>query len=804
MLSWLFKKRKHAGAPRAAAAVPDNVRLAAELKAELSASRAADAKLQAAAHAHALGTAQLQSALGDDAALLQLAQTTPLLQIKLAAVQALAGEAALKQAERAFRSHDRKVHRAAKQRLEGAVAQREARAKARALLDAATLMSAEARVPANRLVALDSEWQALAAALLEPAQHSAFQALREQLNAALRAQAALEKAQFDAAQQPPAPAPAPEAATEAATEAAPQPVAPAPAPSAAPARPTPEPPPPPQRPTAAQLQTLDSQLQQAEAALAEGQLAALQGLLHALEASLAALHGAALDGARRARWQALQAERARLAGWQQWGSARAREDLVDAAEALSRLTLAAAQPEAPKLQLKAHGEALHGLRKRWKELDRSGAAAPQALWQRFDAALQAAHAPLAAQHAAIQAARQDNLAAREALLAALDAVPSPVASAAAEPHADASADVLTEAVADTWKEPVRALERFQAAWRQLGPLEHTVPGAAREALQRRWRSSVERLEQPLSQARRAAQAVREQFIARAEALAPERDAVLRLRELQAEWQQHARTLPLVRAVEEALWTRFKAATDAVFAQRAAAFSARDAEAAANLAVREALLQRLSELGAETPEADQRRTLAEVDRAWRQAGEAPRHAAAALEARLQEAHAAVLAQLSAAAQRRWQAQCNTLVARLALCEERECVAGVADEELAQRWATCDSVPGACGQALAQRWAGGVQAGPLPEAAFDDVLLQLEVLLALPASPEQQAARRALKLRAMKDALESRRAAHAVAPQRDALLAAALRQAGITAAQRQRLHALLAAWQAAPPDAALAPA
>ena len=161
-----------------------------------------------------------------------------------------------------------------------------------------------------------------------------------------------------------------------------------------------------------------------------------------------------------------------------------------------------------------------------------------------------------------------------------------------------------------------------------------------------------------------------------------RDAIPRVRELQAEWQQHARTLPLSRAAEGALWARFKAATDAVFAQREAAFSAREAELAANLAAREALLARLSALSDDAPVAEIQRTLAEVDRAWRQDTELPRGAAGALEARYREGREAALA---APGRRRAESsgrpQCDTLAAKLALCEERE--AGSAAEARSRR-------------------------------------------------------------------------------------------------------------------------
>ena len=866
MLSWLFKRRRTVRAPQAAPAPQPTPQARA------------DDKAKQAESARALWLTRLQAAQGDDAALLQVAQGATVLEIKLAAVEALVTEEALKQAEREFRSHDRNVHRAAKRRLQAALALRETRARAAALIEMATTLAGAALVPINRLVTLDRDWQALDASLLDPGQGTEFATLRARLDATVRergdeqqrlqhwsadatralaglrlacAQAVAQGSDADLAvrsaaaralweSRPEAPAAAapsdalrealqtaaaiearlawlaaPTLAGEGAAAAAEQWQA---LPSVAdgelarrlnerfeqwqrqhaPARTAPIAPPlAPEvgRPPAAeQLLALDSLMQQAEAALADGQLGVMQQHLQAVDAALEALNGVGPGDALHARHQALHAERARLKGWQQWGGGRARDDLVTEAEELARLTTAAADAEAantPRLHLKTHGETIHALHARWKELDRLGAPAGQALWQRFDAALHTAYEPVAAHQAVLKAAREENLLAREALLATLEATPVQTEFA--------DADEQTA----YWKEQARALERFQLAWRQLGPLEHTVPARARGALQQHLRGSVERIEAPLQEARRAAETVREQFIARAEALVQElalhpqvRDAIPRVRELQAEWQQHARTLPLSRATEGALWARFKAATDAVFAQREAAFSAREAELAAHLAAREALLARLSALSDDAPVAEIQRTLAEVDRAWRQDTELPRGAGGALEARYRDGREAALRRLNEGAQKQWQAQCDTLAARLALCEERE-AGSAAEADLAERWAALGALPPAWEQALARRWSSPVATGPMPAPALDDLLLQLEATLELPATPERLAARRELKLRAMKDTLEGRASSNH-GPARPAEgFAAALRQSCATAAQRERLQVLVAALRQAPP-------
>ena len=1026
MLSWFYKNRGLPGMPKPTAAETAAAKRSAELKVQRQLEQQAKAQAAAQAAQRAAEKAELKAkeadvaraawqprllaAMGDDAALLGVAQATPVLEVKLAAVEALVSEDALKQAERQFRSHDRRVHRLAKQRFETAVATRESRARAVTLIAAASALTQAPLLAANQLVALDRDWQALDAELLEPQQRSDFDLLRERLNTlmrergeqeqhwqrwkvdatraladlrsgcvrasssvaadpvdveahaeprlrltqlmavarALREQrpdtaanavldaalaAALDHATcvetrlawLDALQPEAAPAPADEAVLSAAVLSDAQAVAELPAAAAPaaveatpaqrwsalppladdeltrllnerfdawqlahlPARPAPALPAPdrPANGVAAkrlgpeQKQQLETLLQQAEAALAEGRLNELQQHLQAFDATLDALRGVPVGDALRARQQALHAEHTRLKGWQQWGGGRARDDLVAEAERLAQLTLAAApamqaevvapagpandpqstnssaasqpagetvatdrieagdaseapeqaadadvastaieaspEPSAapilqeppprrrpspsqtpqprhpPKLRLKEHGEAIQAMRKRWKELDRLGAAASQALWQRFDAALTIAHEPIAAQQAALKAARLENLAAREALLHTLDAVPLDLPASNAEQSAA------------RWKEPVQALDQFQRAWRQLGPLEHTVPNSARAALLERLRSSVSRIETPLHEARSAAEAGREQLIARAQAITQElgaqphlRDATARVRELQAEWQQQARTVPLLRGAENALWSRFKAATDAVFAQRDAAFNARDAELAANLAAREALLARLTALRSDTPTAEIQRTLTEVDRAWRQSVDLPRGAANALDARLQEAHAAALKALAASGQGNWQALCDTLAAKLALCEKRES-ASASQDELNVRWAALTGLPAAWERALAQRWAAPAAPGPLSEVAVNDLLLQLETALDLPATPERLAARRDLKLRAMKDALEGRGAPNLDPARRAEWLAAVLRQSGLHAAQRERLAALLAALQLASP-------
>ena len=947
MLGWIFKKTSETPAGAATPPTPAAPKAAAVTK-----ERPDDT---------ALWQARLAAATGDDAALLGVARQAPGIAIKCAAVEAMRDEAALKQAEREFRTHDRRVHRAAKQRHDAAVAQRVARERASGLIDTATALLAETTIPTNRLVELDRSWHALDPGLLADAQKAQFADLSAQLTeltrergerdlhhqrwmaAARQALLQLNAACADAAASAAdpsegasvdvttttsiaataittAPATAPATTISAATAAAQacalnvpdhgpaaalqaslqqalqraaaiearlallQTLQQAP-PLAQPAEatPSPEAPPsplsplarwqalppvtdlqiaaalnrrfeqgqaagaaalqrvaldkaPPRKP-AQQLAKRDRAeavapvLQRAEAALESGNLAETHRQLLELDA---ALSEGVLPDALRARLQALQAEYARLKGWQHWGGGRAREDLVQEAQTLATATTAAlADPlQASKVPVKQLADVIDDLRKRWKELDRLGGATNQTLWHGFDAALKTAFEPVAAHLAELKARRKENLAARMQLIAALEAAAAPT-DVATNAATDATTDAATAPLAadptpgdarnaaPDWREQARALAHFQQEWRKLGPVEHTVPHKARDALVARMQASVARIEAPLQTARNAAQQGREQLVARAQALSIEaaanphgRDVVARVRELQEQWQQHARTLPLARQVENALWAAFKAATDAVFVHRDAAYSARDAELLANLSAREALIQTLQTLTEQTPAAEFKRVLAGVDAQWRQGVDVPRQQVASLDARFHAARQAAQQLLAGSAQRIRQARFDALTAKLALCEALE--QGMAADvdagagadagalgDRAQQWAALAPLQPAWEEALAQRWqrslAGAGTALPAPAAdALDAVLLGLEVALEVASPAAFQAARRDMKLLAMKAALEGRPASREATVGVDGLMVTALLHAHPSTPQRLRLQTIIAALRSKETD------
>lgn len=964
-----------------------------------TAAKVAEAAQETAQQA-AAWESRFNAAKGDDTALLSIAMDAPVIDIKCAAVMALSSEESLKAAEREFRTHDRKVHRAAKQRYEAVVAHRENNEAAKALIISAAALAAEPMIPANRLVELDRAWAALGQTHLsdntkgEYAKHWAtltivtrergdkqltinrwmaeaaeantvlntaalacangvndrhellalnqsveqllasapvqdesvtpganvntakatktfekLAALVASLNASLLAsqQVAARLAILDELEQPhplvtplPLSVDAPDVAeiaktgADAIAQSAFDPsseIAPVAAKPAARWRQLPDmadqtmatplnarfdewqmnerdqrqqkhtdkkQKQTDQRQASkdARIEVLSTIVAAGEAAIAEGHLAEANKHLVAIDDALSNGAASKTGGPLSQRIEVLQAEYARLKGWQHWGGGRVRDDLVleaealanqvtgvvanaevvavvdtaiaaavaDAAEAPDAVTVLqptsetssaegepkvvaiaatiAAEPAVvmdasaadtkppkekrsarlPRISIKQHADAIENLRERWKECDRLGGATSRSLWQRFDGALKIAYTPVTAHLAKLKATRQENLEARNKLIAILDLAP------------------LGDEGTHDFKELARALDGFQTEWRKLGPIEHTVPHKAREALLMRMRKSMARIEAPLFEARRVAQSKRDRLIERATALAADaraRDVIAKVRELQAEWQREAKAMPLARNVENAVWTAFRTATDAVFTQRDAAFNARDAEFKTNKSAREELIATVVALNETNSVTDLKRVLIETDSAWRRAGEAPRADAAKLDGQFRTAREAAQRLIASSAQRIWDAKCDALNAKLAICEEVE--NATAAENIDARYAAISALPNVWEQALAARLARAkagttittdLAAAVKNQEAQKLILLQLESALDVASPLAFQAARRDLKLRAMKMAMEGKATADAN-PGLDKLTADALAFSHLDAASRERLNAILVA-------------
>ena len=149
------------------------------------------------------------------------------------------------------------------------------------------------------------------------------------------------------------------------------------------------------------------------------------------------------------------------------------------------------------------------------------------------------------------------------------------------------------------------------------------------------------LQGPLEEQRKMEVEGREELIDEVLAIDPhDRHAVDHLRDIQARWQEHARALPLERKAEQALWQRFRAACDDLFARRKETAHALDAERRAHEAAKEAISARLEAAAPEATAASAGKLLREAAAEWHAIGPVPRAHEARVDKRYHEAVAKV--------------------------------------------------------------------------------------------------------------------------------------------------------------------
>jgi hypothetical protein len=197
---------------------------------------------------------------------------------------------------------------------------------------------------------------------------------------------------------------------------------------------------------------------------------------------------------------------------------------------------------------------------------------------------------------------------------------------------------------------------------------------------------------------------REELIDEVLAIDPhDRHAVDHLRDIQARWQEHARALPLERKAEQALWQRFRAACDDLFARRKETAHAADAERRAHEGAKEAISTRLEAAAPEATAATAPKLLREAAAEWHAIGPVPRAHEARVDKRYHEAVAKVQHHADLSRRAAGLALAGALRDKLRSCQELESALAQPQQEVsAADWRA--------------RWAALLAAGP----EYDPVL------------------------------------------------------------------------------------
>ncbi len=267
-----------------------------------------------------------------------------------------------------------------------------------------------------------------------------------------------------------------------------------------------------------------------------------------------------------ARLQAINPRIRELTGWRHWGTNRAREELIEEAEALRDST--------DQIDIDKRLAAVKSLRKRWKDLGNIDPVSRQRLWKRFDAACTAAYEPCKAHFEQEAAQRQENLKKRQQICEALETL---------------AGDTDWKAV--DWRETDKRFHQLRNQWRHCGP----VARRHWQTILDRFNAAVEAVDQHLDKERQRNFRQRTRLVEQLEALQAQDDlqaAITEAKALQKQWQL---TVTSRRGAENKLWKRFRAASDALFKRDQAHRESARAELQELIAARETFCAELEDL-----------------------------------------------------------------------------------------------------------------------------------------------------------------------------------------------------------------
>ncbi|HEY0637669.1 MAG TPA: DUF349 domain-containing protein [Pseudonocardiaceae bacterium] len=267
--------------------------------------------------------------------------------------------------------------------------------------------------------------------------------------------------------------------------------------------------------------------------------------------------------------------------------------------------------------------------------------------RRLDHLMARAEVALGAAREAREAARAESTARKQALVEEAEKI-------AAEATQWKAAGDRLRAILDEWK-TIRGVDRKtdDALWKRFGK--------ARDAFNRRRGSHFAEMDRQ----RGAAKTRKEEIVAEAEQLSDSSEwgaTAGRYKQLMIDWKAAGRA---PKDADDALWQRFRAAQDAFFARRSAAFSERDSELTENARRKEELLAEAERIDPAGDLEGARAHLLRLQERWDAIGHVPRERMRELEGRMR----AVEERVRGAVDAQWRRSDPETQARVAQFRER---------------------------------------------------------------------------------------------------------------------------------------
>lgn len=196
-----------------------------------------------------------------------------------------------------------------------------------------------------------------------------------------------------------------------------------------------------------------------------------------------------------------------------------------------------------------------------------------------------------------------------------------------------------------WKTTTAKVDELFAAWQAAQKNGPRLSKTESNDLWKRFRDARQKLDQhrraffaDLDSKNKGAKSAKEELIAKAEALLSQgSNGVAAYRGLLDQWKLAPRA---GKKIDDALWTRFKAAGDALYAAKKEQDEVEDASFAGNLEVKLAILVEAESLLESTDRVDARNKLNALQKKWDAAGKVPRAQLKPTEERMRKVEQAV--------------------------------------------------------------------------------------------------------------------------------------------------------------------
>ena len=304
---------------------------------------------------------------------------------------------------------------------------------------------------------------------------------------------------------------------------------------------------------------IHKQLATLEAQLEDKQVKASSKLVKDIQANLARLDPGRSDKLQ-AKLSLFMKQLHDLRDWQSYAAHPRQEALCEEMERLSEQTL----------EPRDKADKIRAMQKEWKSL---GGANDKALWDRFKMAADKAYEPCQRYFEEQQRLKENNLQRRQTIIEQLNTF-------------------ITNNDWDNtdWPAADKINQRARQEWKHAFPVDFK----ANKPLQKEFNALLGQLDQHLNAERDRNHAKKEAIVTAAEALVEKEDlqgAMQQAKELQKEWQQVGIT---AHKKDRALWKRFRAACDAVFARRDAQRAEHQQTLAANLDTATQLVERVKD------------------------------------------------------------------------------------------------------------------------------------------------------------------------------------------------------------------